>query len=778
MAVEIAQVKQASIDAMRAGDIEKAKKLKALYMKYSDSQPQGQPSIQQYDVPKKPDNAFEYSVDQAQRLGGKGIEAIGRAVDAPQVEEYGSGVVEQQDKDIQQGGYTPSHTKSLRDTFNQDGVGAAASWLGEKTAENSVSGGAALIGGLGTAAVATVSAPAAAVLGLGTLVASGTMGAGEAAFEQEDKVGDYDSQLAVGQGIIIGFLDKFGAGKVIPKSRLLKMSSKEIIDELNKKGFGQAAKAFAKKTAFEGTTEVAQEGVSIAGAASRGGEYNQTEVEDRAIESFALGSTNAGVAQTVVGGASLVSGKPANLGDRASQATFAQRLDALSKEGTADGTPFNLTDIDPNSATGVRALIDLSHASIRTDIQALTRDLDDSLNTRDATLSSKELGERQRVIAMLKQAVNKTKSVVGSSDFSLLQKLVGNTPDGKRLINLVKESQEQTKVWNAGMKGGLSKFTDQANPFPQGGNYSGQANTANAIRGLASTGAAIGTGGASLAPQAAVFAGGRMIDAITGRRSKVRRYIANNKGKQGLATVTGVGERDKGIARTKKFNEEALEKARQAKSAERATHYYNYTQNAPAHPDSPQGIYERFTGLDRAGLENGIDEILADPNFDQGMRVELEDLIESMKFGSRVSGFAALRHINGILDRMPPESNLRVNVPEDRMPNGTPLEAVEAKYTDSLPANQQRGKVANNLEVDRLKAQLEADKSVSQIDKTELDNALTQLRSYLSNPVSDITAIEKQLFEQGVPPDHIARYIGEYKTRIIKQQERSSPNPE
>ena len=34
MAVSIAQVKQASIDAMKAGDVEKAKKYKALYVKY------------------------------------------------------------------------------------------------------------------------------------------------------------------------------------------------------------------------------------------------------------------------------------------------------------------------------------------------------------------------------------------------------------------------------------------------------------------------------------------------------------------------------------------------------------------------------------------------------------------------------------------------------------------------------------------------------------------------------------------------------------------------
>ena len=81
-------------------------------------------------------------------MGGKGLEAIGRATDIQQVADYGTGVVEQQDKDIAKGGYTPKYNKSLRDTFNEDGVESAVGWLGEKTAENSVSGGVALGGGL------------------------------------------------------------------------------------------------------------------------------------------------------------------------------------------------------------------------------------------------------------------------------------------------------------------------------------------------------------------------------------------------------------------------------------------------------------------------------------------------------------------------------------------------------------------------------------------------------------------------------------------------------
>lgn len=744
------------------GNLDKAQRVADLYRQHLKSQ-------------QEPDNAFEYSVDQAQRMGGKGIEAIGRATGLQGVEDYGTGVVEQQDQDIAQGGYTPKYTKSLRDTYNEDGIGSAVGWLGEKTAENSVSGGVALAGGLGTAAVATVSAPAAAVLGLGTLAASGTMGAGEAAFEQEHKVGDYDSALAVGQGILIGILDKFGAGKVIPKSRLMKMTPKQVIDELEKKGFKKAAREVAKKTAYEGATEVAQEGVSIAGAANRGGEYDQRELEDRGLESFALGSTNAGMAQGVVGGARLVTGKPANLSDRAAQATFAQRLDRLAKDGNAEGKAFNLNDVDTKSENGVRALLDLAHTTIASDINVAKKDLSEQLNENDPSLSSSERASIARINTLLKQAVNKTKSVIGRSDFQKLEELVGHLPDGRRLINLVKESQEQTKVWNSGMKGGVSQFTDRVNPLQAPSNYGGNANVNSDVR-LLSTGlAGSATGGASLGMQGAVFVGGRLIDKVTGRRSKVKRYIKNNRKNQGMAEVTGIGERDKAIARTKKYNDEALKKAQQKTAADRAMHYHSYALNNPAHPDSPQGMYQRFTGLDRAGLENIIDEVVADSSVDPTIRLQLEELVESMKFGGRVSGFAALRHINGVLDRMPPESNPRVAIPEDRMPNGVTLQAAEAQYVQAMPYDIHNGMVSNNNEVLRLKEELAADDSVSTEDKELLNAALDKMLATMNDPVKTVINVEQSLIWGGVSMADINKYFKPYKDRVFDQQGMNEP---
>tara|TARA_B110001450_G_C17667652_1_gene500334 strand:- start:4381 stop:6789 length:2409 start_codon:yes stop_codon:yes gene_type:complete len=785
MSQRLLQIYNALSAADKAGNTEDAQNLANAYRAEQAAQSQAttqsstamRPMRQ---IAPKQDNAFQYSVDQAQRMGGKGLEAAGRFVGSTPLENYGTSVVEQQDQDLAKGGYAPTHTKSLRDTFNQDGVASAVSWLGEKTAENSVSGGVALIGGVATAAAATVSTPAAAVLGIATLAGSGTMGAGEAAFEQEEKVGDYDAALVVGQGILIGLLDKFGAGKVIPRSRLLKMTGKEITDELTKKGYAQAAAQVAKRFTAEGLTEAAQEGVSMAGAASRGGEYTEDEVLDRGIESFALGVTNSGAAQGVMGAASttgaLVRGQPAGLSDRLAQSTFAQRLEALQRDGDVNGNPYDMNDLDTTSTKGVRALIDAAHVAIGSDIKNLESSLKEYLNPNAKNLTSQEKADRIKIKAMLAQARNKTKSVVGSSDLSLLKSLVGETADGKRLINLVKESQEQTKVWNDGLVGGVSKFTDLANPMPTNSNYSGKAAVTNAIKGATQTGLAVSTGGASLAPQAAIFVGGRMIDKITGRRSKVKRYIAKNKGGDGFGKVTGMGETDKNLAATKKANAAALEKSRQAKAAERMKHYYNYKNNAPANPESPQGYYERFTGMDRAGLEATIEEQLQDPNLDPTIRQEMEDLIESMKYGEKVSGFGALRHINGLINQNPDTAGKRrVRLPEDIATlNKILLAGGGVKESPGYT----RGRLDNIAIVEDLKKQLSEDSSVSMIDKKRLDAALNKMANNLGkDPVSTLEAIHKQLLEVGVMQIHLATYFLPYKNRVMQQQEKRGGQP-
>ena len=98
------------------------------------------------------DGAFAYGVDRAQQMAGKGIEVVGNLVGSETIAQTGSDIVAQQEKDIAAGGYTPTYTGSLADTYKDGGISAAMGWIGEKTAENAASGGVA-IAGTGAAAL-------------------------------------------------------------------------------------------------------------------------------------------------------------------------------------------------------------------------------------------------------------------------------------------------------------------------------------------------------------------------------------------------------------------------------------------------------------------------------------------------------------------------------------------------------------------------------------------------------------------------------------------------
>jgi len=273
-------------------------------------------------IEKEKDSAFDFSVDQAQRLLGKGVEVAGKFTGIEGMEQFGADVVAQQEKDIEEGGYTPEYQGSLREAYQQGGIENALGWLKEKSVENLVSSGTA-IAGTGLAAItAPFSIPASLAITGATIGSSVLMGAGESAQEMEDKTGTYDANVAVGVGALVGILDKFGAGKVIPKGKLSNMTGEELITALAKAGKPEAGKAIAarigKATAGEAGTEALQESAIMGGAALTGGEYTGLEIADKIIDSAALGGTMGGAtrgAGELVGVAGRTS--PSSLVDKA-----------------------------------------------------------------------------------------------------------------------------------------------------------------------------------------------------------------------------------------------------------------------------------------------------------------------------------------------------------------------------------------------------------------------------------------------------------------------------
>jgi len=273
-------------------------------------------------VEEEKDSAFDFSIDQAQRLLGKGVEVAGKFTGIEGMEQFGSDVVAQQEKDIEEGGYTPEYQGSLREAYQQGGIDNALGWLKEKSIENVVSSGTAIVGTGLAAITAPFSIPASLAITGATIGSSVLMGAGESAQEMEDKTGTYDANVAVGVGALVGILDKFGAGKVIPKGKLSNMTGEELITALAKAGKPEAGKAIAarigKATAGEAGTEALQESAIMGGAALTGGEYTGMEIADKIIDSAALGGTMGGAtrgAGELVGVAGRTS--PSSLVDKA-----------------------------------------------------------------------------------------------------------------------------------------------------------------------------------------------------------------------------------------------------------------------------------------------------------------------------------------------------------------------------------------------------------------------------------------------------------------------------
>ena len=753
------EYKAAYLHHKNSGNADKAARVAQLYRQQLDDQPK--------------DGAFGYSVDQAQRMAGKGIEAVGRSFNSEAIADYGTGVVKQQDRDIAIGRYTPSYTKSLRETYNQDGLGAAAGWLGEKTAENAASAGTALGGAALTALTAPASMPLAAVIGGVTTLGSAAMGAGEAAFEQEEKTGDYDAKLASGVGVLIGILDKFGAGKVIPKDRLMKMTAEQISAELSKKGFGEAAKTVLKRTGSEALTETAQEGLSVASAAVRGGEYTPEELGDRALEAAALGGTTSLAAQggmgTLGAATNLVSGtpsKPTTERQRQAQAAFAQRLaQKVDESQNADGPAYNLTDVDPDSRSGAKAVIDSSHSDMAARLKTLVTLLKSRLKPENSDTLDVVLQKSDAAVAAVK-AKNKVKSVVDAGDFNAFEELVGDTAEGQEAINLMHEMNELTRVYSDGLTGGISRYTDAVSPAGALDNYS---NTGGVMQNFArplATAALAATNPGLAAAQVGTFAAGRAIDKLTGRRSRVARYVDANSRMPGQSAPSAPSLRNQEVAEQQEelAQAEALQAQQEAQGQEEANlNEYVFNQGGLPNDQSPAGKMSSVLGIDPEQMMTMLDEIIAtEPN------PQIVDAAIAAQ-GSIVRG-GFVPNLNQLISMM----KLRVN-PDPQFWIERDRSAGQAAAQNNLSRqeqNYQRGIENNQAFNQELQNAVDDDGSIPPLNKAYLKSALADLaRDLGAQPLDMVNSIIERAVEKGVTQEQMQSYLAPYLERVQQQQE-------
>ena len=301
------------------------------------------------------DNAFQYSIDQAQRLFGKGLEVFGKRGGITSLEEYGRELVEKQDQDIREGNYQPEYTMGLREAYQQGGLSDAVGWIAEKTGENIATSGVAIGGGLAAALTAPFSVPAAALLGGTTILTNIAMSTGEVADEMEQKTGSYDEAVAIGAGTIMSILDRFGAGKVIPTEELLSMTGKQLIKRLGEAGKVSAAreigKRIGKSVAFEGGTEGLQEGIVMGSTALTGGEYTGEQIADRLLEGVVLGGAMGGATTTGIETLRQAPGVVDLVGDIFKNGGMSPPQQfAIQLAGNLSNLPMKADDVPPTSA--------------------------------------------------------------------------------------------------------------------------------------------------------------------------------------------------------------------------------------------------------------------------------------------------------------------------------------------------------------------------------------------------------------------------------------------
>lgn len=541
------------------------------------------------------------------------------------------------------------------------------------------------------------------------------------------------------------------------------------LNSIGVKGFNGAG--LLNRTLKEGVTEGTQSVVEQTGSTA-GTDVGLQINPKQAIGEGIIGGTSAGgigvatdTAAATGRGIKNVSNRVFNPDDGTPTDPEAAADLATMLSGIAEANGYDLNDIDKMSTKGARETVDKAHVQMAETLKQLASELKSKLQITDTDAAAVAM-EKVLVKAAQRQARNKTKNTVGRQEMDAVEKTVGNTAEGQQMMKIMRQMNELTELHNAGYQGGLSRITDQFMPFGGSVGYdSGAIATERLLRPIVSGGAALQTGGASLLGQAALAGAGRAVDAVTGRRSKVRRFIEQNKAKQGISTLSKPSEKVKRLKQ--------LEQAKQAQEAERIQRQQiaqeqrefailNAQTNAPATPNSPQDIMQRATGLDRAGVAAAIRAIEKKAKTNRAVQKSVKDYKRSVGVGGRVANLSPLiRQVNQLADSNTAFGDRRVAQPE----------TAAQQFQLQLDAKREQGRQDNKKFNRDLYDAVDQDKNVSDTDKAIAKVALDKLNLSLGlYPVDRAIEILTDVKSRASNDMVMTTYVQPYVDRVISQQ--------
>ena len=446
------------------------------------------------------------------------------------------------------------------------------------------------------------------------------------------------------------------------------------------------------------------------------------------------------------------------------KASFAHRLNEIVEDGPAGGGQFDVNELNVESPNGARSLIEAAHGSIKGRIQELKGILKEGGTLSDGTQYSglnpknantfDEVMERVEAMVGVTMAKNKVKKSITNSQIEKVIELVGDTQEGKELINLIRESLVMTDVHNQGYVGGLSQFTEKLNPLAPTGSYNTSANVQAAVRTALTAAGAAGTGGVSLLAQAGVVGFGRFYDSLTGERSSVGKFIADNETGNRLPEPgppsiiedqAAAAQREQELAA---LFQPVLDAQSETSGGGEAAAISTASQNLGGYPVS------------REDFQQAIDNLM------KRFPERREDLqaVKDRKAGDFIP--------------KPIQFAITQQIQEDLRPQVTEafkLQQEANRATVDAQRNQriEQGKADNRAAVNQLLDQLSSDNVINKGHKAQLQSALagTFLRDLGRNPMATVENTIKDLQDNGVPQEAIDTYIMPYAQRVSRQQD-------
>ena len=188
------------------------------------------------------------------------------------------------------------------------------------------------------------------------------------------------------------------------------------------------------------------------------------------------------------------------------------------------------------------------------------------------------------------------------------------------------------------------------------------------------------------------------------------------------------------------------------------------------------------TGLNHAGIAVLHRALYNNPNTDPQIKKAIEDYRRNVDEGGYVENITPLISMTEDMLRSPvgrsmigPEhkNDLKSLPAYQNNPQGFQGASQAQDQTEAykLTEGYRRGIAANQKAGSDLLKALNADKSITPVDKAKLGNALTYLQSSLpKNPLAAVQSTVKDLQDAGISQELLQKYIAPYADRVAKQQ--------